>query len=103
MAKSKRLDGQFMDNQIQEIRLTGNAESVMHIFNDESALQGTNQSTSSWISLHFVLGELTNVKVGKNIDATYVPASSGEVPKLEGCVNEFNLRPSKASTLLILK
>ena len=94
-AKGKELEGAFESNRLKSIRLSGNAESIMHNFN-ESALTGTNQSACSWITLTFEEGQVTKVKAAKGVEATYTPNSLDKAPQLlEGCVPNFDARPLK--------
>ena len=92
----KYLRGNFVEGQLQTIRLDGNAQNYLHNINDGEAV-GLNNSTCSWLQLNFDEGTVSRIRMAKDVQATYSPIDKSEPQWLEGCKPNFDLRPVKAS------
>lgn len=92
----KYLCGNFVEGQLQTIRLDGNAQNYLHNINDGEAV-GLNNSTCSWLQLNFDEGTVSRIRMAKDVQATYSPIDKSEPRWLEGCKPNFDLRPVKAS------
>jgi len=92
----KYLHGNFVEGQLQTVRLEGNAQNYLHNINDGKAV-GLNNSTCSWLQLNFDEGTVSRIRMAKDVKATYRPIDEGGPQWLEGCEPNFELRPVKAS------
>jgi len=92
----KYLHGNFVEGQLQTVRLEGNAQNYLHNINDGKAV-GLNNSTCSWLQLNFDEGTVSRIRMAKDVKATYRPIDKGGPQWLEGCKPNFELRPVKAS------
>jgi len=92
----KYLRGNFVEGQLQTIRLDGNAQNYLHNVNDGRAV-GLNNSTCSWLQLNFEDGRVSHIRMAKDIQATYRPIDDGGPKWLEGCRPNFELRPEKVN------
>lgn len=93
-AVGKRLFGGFEDNELQWIRLEGNAQSIMHLFND-GTLNGINQSACSWIGLTFIDGQVKRVKAARDVEASFITGEALQTtaaPSLPDCKEKFDDR-----------
>ena len=90
----KYLRGNFVDGQLQTIRLDGNAQNFLHNVNGGKAV-GLNNSTCSWLQLNFEEGTVNRIRMAKDVQATYRPIDDGGPQWLEDCKPNFELRPEK--------
>ncbi|MET0394630.1 MAG: OstA-like protein [Chitinophagaceae bacterium] len=71
--KSTRLDGWFIDGNIDSVRALGYAECVYYIQDDDSAYTGVNQSKSDIIDIYFEEKQLDKVVFRSEVTGTIWP------------------------------
>jgi lipopolysaccharide export system protein LptA len=71
--KSSRLDGWFVDGNIDSVRALGLAECVYYIQDEDSAYTGINQSKSDIIDIYFAQKELERVVFRSEVTGTLWP------------------------------
>lgn len=72
--RGNRMNGYFVDGNIDYLRSKGNAESVFYVMDEDSALVGVNKAEGDIIDLRFVNKELNKVVVISEPKATMFPA-----------------------------
>lgn len=72
--RGNRLNGYFIDGNIDYMRSKGNAESVFYVMDEDSALAGINRASGDIIDLRFVNKELNKVVVISEPKGTMFPA-----------------------------
>jgi lipopolysaccharide export system protein LptA len=72
--RGNRLNGYFIDGNIDYMRSRGNAESVFYVMDEDSALVGINKAAGDIIDLRFVNKELNKVVVISEPKGTMFPA-----------------------------
>lgn len=72
--RGNRMNGYFVDGNIDYMRSKGNAESVFYVMDKDSALVGINKAEGDIIDLRFVNKELNKVVVISEPKATMFPA-----------------------------
>lgn len=72
--KGNRLNGYFIDGNIDYMRAKGNAESVFYVMDEDSALVGINKAAGDIIDLRFVNKELNKVVIISDPKGTMFPA-----------------------------
>jgi lipopolysaccharide export system protein LptA len=73
--KSTRLDGWFLDGNIDSVRARGFAECIYYIQDDDSAYTGVNQSKADIIDIYFEKKELDKVVFRSEVTGTLYPMS----------------------------
>lgn len=71
--KSTRMDGWFIDGNIDSVRCRGFAECVYYIQDEDSAYTGVNQAKSDLIDIYFVNKELERVVLRNDVTGTMWP------------------------------
>ena len=71
--KSNRLDGYFIDGNIDSVRATGEAQSIYFIQDDDSAYTAINESKSDVMDVYFKNKELTKVVSRSAVSGTIWP------------------------------
>jgi lipopolysaccharide export system protein LptA len=71
--KSTRIDGYFINGDIDSVRAKGNAECIYYIQDDDSAYTGINQSTSDVMDIYFRNKELFKVVFRSAVTGTIWP------------------------------
>ncbi len=71
--KSARIDGWFLDGNIDSVRAKGYAECIYYIQDDDSAYTGINQSNSDIIDIYFANKELDRVVFRSAVTGTLWP------------------------------
>ncbi|MET0465679.1 MAG: OstA-like protein [Chitinophagaceae bacterium] len=71
--KSTRIDGWFIDGNIDSLRAKGFAECIYYITDDDSAYTGINESHSDVIDIYFVQKELDKVVFRSTVNGTVWP------------------------------
>jgi lipopolysaccharide export system protein LptA len=71
--KSTRIDGWFVDGNIDSVRARGFAECVYYIQDDDSAYTGVNQSNSDLIDIYFKNKQLERVVFRSQVTGTIYP------------------------------
>lgn len=71
--KSSRIDGWFLDGNIDSVRAKGYAECIYYIQDDDSAYTGINQSNSDIIDIYFANKELDRVVFRSAVTGTLWP------------------------------
>lgn len=72
--KGNRMNGYFVDGNIDYMRSKGNAESVFYVMDEDSALVGINKAQGDIIDLRFVNKELNKVVIISEPSGTMYPA-----------------------------
>ncbi|WP_276485472.1 OstA-like protein [Paraflavitalea pollutisoli] len=72
--RGNRMNGYFVDGNIDYMRSKGNAESVFYVMDEDSALVGVNKAEGDIIDLRFLNKELNKVVVISEPKATMFPA-----------------------------
>ena len=72
--RGNRMNGYFVDGNIDYMRSKGNAESIFYIMDEDSALVGINKAEGDIIDLRFVNKELNKVVVISEPKGTMFPA-----------------------------
>ena len=88
--KGKELFGLFEDNEIYEVDVIKNTETIFYIRDDESELVGINKSLSAKIKLLFEDQKITDVIYYKNVDSKTYPKSL--FPENGAKLKDFNWR-----------
>ena len=71
--KSTRIDGWFIDGNIDSVRARGYAECIYYIQDDDSAFTGVNQSKSDLIDIYFKEKALSKVVFRSEFTGTIWP------------------------------
>ncbi|MBC7850133.1 MAG: hypothetical protein H7Y31_10375 [Chitinophagaceae bacterium] len=71
--RGNRINGYFIDGNIDYMRAKGNAESIYYIQDDDSAFVGVNKALGDIIDMRFVAKELNRVVVINEVKATMYP------------------------------
>jgi len=71
--KSTRIDGWFIDGNIDSVRARGLAECIYYIQDDDSAFTGINESKSDLIDIYFVQKQLNKVVFRSEVTGTLWP------------------------------
>lgn len=71
--KSTRIDGWFIDGNIDSVRARGLAECIYYIQDDDSAFTGVNQSKSDLIDIYFAEKQLNKVVFRSEVTGTIWP------------------------------
>lgn len=71
--KSTRIDGWFIDGNIDSLRAKGFAECIYYITDEDSAYTGINESHSDVIDIYFVQKELDKVVFRSSVNGTVWP------------------------------
>lgn len=71
--KGTRIDGYFVNGDIDSVRIKGNAECIYYIQDDDSAYTGINQSTSDVMDVYFRNKELFKVVFRSAVTGTLWP------------------------------
>jgi lipopolysaccharide export system protein LptA len=71
--KGRTMLAHFENNQLQYIRVDGNAECIYHALDDANQLMGMNKSTSGSIYITFNNGQLKKVNFINKPDAEFIP------------------------------
>lgn len=88
--KGKELYGQFNDNELTQVDLVKNAETVYYMRNDKGELTGINKTTSSSIRVLFENREVIDVYILSKPEATLFPEE--ELPPNARELKGFNWR-----------
>lgn len=88
--KGKRMYGLFEENELYEINLIQNTETIYYMRNDESELIGINKTLSSSIKMLLNNREIEDIYYYKNVDGTIYP--EGELPENAQHLKGFNWR-----------
>lgn len=70
-----RIDGWFIDGNIDSVRAQGFAECIYFIQEEDSSYTGVNQSTSDIIDIYFLNKELDRVVLRNDVNGTIFPAN----------------------------
>lgn len=73
--RGNRMNGYFIDGNIDYLRSKGNAESVFYVMDEDSALVGINKAQGDIIDLRFVNKELNKVVIISEPSGTMFPAN----------------------------
>lgn len=73
--KASRIDGWFLDGNIDSVRANGAAECIYYIQDDDSAYTGVNQSTCDIIDIYFIEKALDRVVFRSAVSGTLWPMS----------------------------
>jgi lipopolysaccharide export system protein LptA len=73
--RGNRMNGYFIDGNIDYMRSKGNAESVFYVMDEDSALVGINKAQGDIIDLRFVNKELNKVVIISEPSGTMFPAN----------------------------
>jgi hypothetical protein len=71
--KSTRIDGWFVDGNIDSVRARGLAECIYYIQDDDSAYTGVNESKSDLIDIYFLEKQLNKVVFRSEVTGTIWP------------------------------
>lgn len=71
--RASRIDGWFLDGNIDSVRARGFAECIYYIQDEDSAYTGVNQSTSDVIDIYFKQKELERVVFRSEVTGTIYP------------------------------
>lgn len=93
--RSSRMDGFFVNGQLDSVRAKGLAESVYFIQDDDSAYTSVNQTRSDAIDIYFDSGQLYKVVFRSDLKGTLYPVSQKKPDEMK--LNKFrwliNRRP----------
>lgn len=88
--KGKSMYGLFEDNELYEVNLIQNTETIYYMRNDEEELIGINKTLSSSIKMLLNDREIEDIYYYKNVDGTVYP--EGELPENAQRLKGFNWR-----------
>lgn len=88
--KGKRMYGLFEDNELYELNLIQNTETIYYMRNDKDELIGINKTLSSSIKMLLEDRKITDVYYYTNVDGTIYP--EGELPENAQRLKGFNWR-----------
>ena len=99
--KGKTLTGLFRDNQLQQMFVDGNAESIFYTM-DDSLYSGLNRSVSSRMKLIFKDNKLQKVTLVRKPEGTYYPIENvdKDIEILEGFIWKPNERPKSKEEII---
>lgn len=86
--KGKNMTGYFVDGELSSFLVTGNAETLYFVRDDDNALIGINKAVASTLTIFLDQGELSRITYRKKPKAKMLPDS--EVPQPERRLRGFN-------------
>lgn len=95
-----RLNGNFKNNALTNVRIDGNAQALLHNVGEHGKVDGSNESSCSWMKITFNEDALDRIKMARDVEATYNPKIGTTSDWLPGCQPNFELRPEKSSLTL---
>lgn len=100
--KGKRMDGYFLENELDRLDVKGNAETIYFIENEDGTKTGINNSTSAELKIHFSNREVEMLRMMGAPKGTIYPYEQllAERRKLNGFVWHENIRPLNAADVL---
>jgi lipopolysaccharide export system protein LptA len=79
--KGRKITAWFGENELEEVLIDGNAESIYHVLTEESdALMGMNRMTSGSMRMFFEQQKLHQLRMYNNPDARFVPPHELQAP-----------------------
>lgn len=101
-AAGKQLEGQFKNNELSSLKLTGNAQNITHSISDAGQIEGVNKTSCAFITITFIEGDVNKVNAHKGVEASYAPWSKAtvEMKELPGCTPLFEKRTKSGETRL---
>lgn len=95
--KGKNIIGYFADNNLDRLRVEGNAESIFYVQDDNKAYVGVNRASAAQMWAYFNGKKISKIKFEKNPDATLYPAAQINPRKmmLRGFSWQIDRRPMK--------
>lgn len=101
--KGRNILGKFIDNNLEDVNVIGNAESIFYVRDDDDNLNGIDKSTCSYINFQLKDKKIKNVTYFVNPEGTIFPPS--QLPKSErlfrGFVWRDDERPYKMEDIFI--
>ena len=93
--KGREMTGYFRDNDLWRIRVSGNAETLYYVREEDGALIGVNKSVSSYMKIQLQDNDIKQITYLEKPDANLVPdiKSLGGELKLEGFIWIEERRP----------
>ncbi|WP_233098648.1 OstA-like protein [Aureibaculum flavum] len=101
--KGRNILGKFIDNDLEDVNVVGNAESIFYVRDDEDNLNGIDKSTCSYINFQLKDKKIRNITYYVNPEGTIYPPS--KIPKSDrifrGFVWRDTERPQKMEDIFI--
>lgn len=93
--KGREMTGYFLDNELRSIKVSGNAETIYYVREEDGALIGVNKSLSSYMRIALKDNQIQSITYLEKPDAVLNPdlRSLGSDTKLEGFIWIEDKRP----------
>jgi len=80
--KGKYIEAVFRNNELRRMDVSGNAETIYYVKDDEGGYVGVNQTVSSEIVLYFGANEVEQIKLFKQPDSSMTPMQQADHSQL---------------------
>ena len=99
--KGKNITAYFENNELDRVKVVGNAEAVYYAMDEEEAYIGATKTICSEMMLFFEDSNVKNIKFYKQPSSTVTPMAKvlSSPPKLDGFNWEFDIRPKSVKDL----
>lgn len=93
--RGNRMTGTFAENQLETLKVTGSAQCVYYMLDDEEAYMGVNQTDCSLMIFRFESKKIKNIRFYTEPNTTISPMDKidHDAIKLKGFMWELNKRP----------
>jgi len=99
--KGKNIVAFFVDNQLDRVRVTGNAEAIYYVLDEEEAYVGSTKTICSEMLIYFKNNNVSKIKFYKQPNSVVTPMAQVILspPELEGFTWDFSIRPISVAQL----
>ncbi len=99
--KGKLINAWFVEGSIDNVLITGNAETIYYVTDEEGAYNGANKKQCSKMRMTFLEKKLDNIRFYDKPEGTYFPMSKADpsTMKLEGFLWSWDLKPKDIPSL----
>lgn len=99
--KGKLINAWFVEGTIDNVLITGNAETIYYVTDESGAYNGANKKKCSKMRMTFLEKKLDNIRFYDKPEGTYFPMSKADpaTMKLEGFIWSWDLKPKDIPSL----
>ncbi|MBK7428736.1 MAG: hypothetical protein IPI60_17820 [Saprospiraceae bacterium] len=99
--KGKLINAWFVEGAIDNVLITGNAETIYYVTDESGAYNGVNKKQCSKMRMTFLEKKLDNIRFYDKPEGTYFPMSKADpaTMKLEGFIWSWDLKPKDIPSL----
>jgi lipopolysaccharide export system protein LptA len=99
--KGKLINAWFVEGAIDNVLITGNAETIYYVTDESGAYNGANKKQCSKMRMTFLEKKLDNIRFYDKPEGTYFPMNKADpaTMKLEGFIWSWDLKPKDIPSL----